>query len=342
MRKPEGNAEAGWYDHPTEDGYEKYWNGKFWSTKVRKFGEEGPLEIPADQKYLGRFLFRYPVKRDGAFIAYLGTVALGIFYGFSQEVSSGDGLAIVIVALLGALVTVPWIYILFLLFLIPRRFIDKKRGLQKFELVSNAGDEIQVNSKQSKRAVTVVGGILVISLLIFSGIRATSKSEGDKFYEEQQRISAITAEWNQEAAKLVTLIQDISNGNVGIGEAQERAAVLNATLSPILTRLRDECSDVPNVPISGEGQERAILLSWKMLSVLCDVTPQQYIETIAVYKAQISETSTQADIEYHLAQLKALGERKIAAAIEAIDAISPYATEGERESLKRLRTTLGL
>ncbi len=342
MRKPEGNAEAGWYDHPTEDGYEKYWNGKFWSTKVRKFGEEGPLEIPADQKYLGRFLFRYPVKRDGAFIAYLGTVALGIFYGFSQEVSSGDGLAIVIVALLGALVTVPWVYILFLLFLIPRRFIDKKRGLQKFELVSNAGDEIQVNSKQSKRAVTVVGGILVISLLIFSGIRATSKSEGDKFYEEQQRISAITAEWNQEAAKLVTLIQDISNGNVGIGEAQERAAVLNATLSPILTRLRDECSDVPNVPISGEGQERAILLSWKMLSVLCDVTPQQYIETIAVYKAQISETSTQADIEYHLAQLKALGERKIAAAIEAIDAISPYATEGERESLKRLRTTLGL
>jgi hypothetical protein len=298
MRKPEGNAEAGWYDHPTEDGYEKYWNGKFWSTKVRKFGEEGPLEIPADQKYLGRFLFRYPVKRDGAFIAYLGTVALGIFYGFSQEVSSGDGLAIVIVALLGALVTVPWVYILFLLFLIPRRFIDKKRGLQKFELVSNAGDEIQVNSKQSKRAVTVVGGILVISLLIFSGIRATSKSEGDKFYEEQQRISAITAEWNQEAAKLVTLIQDISNGNVGIGEAQERAAVLNATLSPILTRLRDECSDVPNVPISGEGQERAILLSWKMLSVLCDVTPQQYIETIAVYKAQISETSTQRYLSF--------------------------------------------
>lgn len=342
MRKPEGKAEAGWYDHPTENGYEKYWNGKFWTKKNRLFGEEGPIAIPADQKYLGRLLFRYPIKSDGAFIAYLITVAIGIFYGLSQEISSGDGLAIIVVALLGALVTVPWIYILFLVFLVPRRIIDKKRGLQKFELVSNAGDQVQVNAKESKRAVTVVGGILVISLLIFSGIRATSKSEGDKFYEEQQRISIITAEWNQEAAKLVTLIQDISNGNVGVGEAQERATVLNATLSPILTRLRDECSDVPNEPISGEGQERAILLSWKMLSTVCDVTPQQYIETLAIYKAQISETSTQADIDYHVAQLNALGERKKAAAIEAIDAISPYATAGERESLQRLRATLGL
>lgn len=342
MQKPEGKAEAGWYDHPTENGYEKYWNGKFWTTKYRLIGEEGPIAIPADQKYLGRLLFRYPIKSDGAFIAYLITVAIGIFYGFSQEISSGDGLAIIIVGFFGALVTVPWIYILFLVFLVPRRIIDKKRGLQKFELVSNAGDQVQVSAKESKRAVTVVGGLLVLSLLIFSGFRATSKSEGDKFYEEQQRISAITAEWNQEAAKLVTLIQDISNGVVGVGEAQERAAVLNATLSPILTRLRDECSDVPIEPISGEGQERAILLSWKMLSVVCDVTPQQYIETLAVYKAQISETSTQADIDYHVAQLKALGERKIAAAIEAIDAISPYATAGERESLQRLRATLGL
>lgn len=342
MRKPEGKAEAGWYDHPTENGYEKYWNGKFWTKKSRLFGEEGPIAIPADQKYLGRLLFRYPIKNDGAFIAYLITVAIGIFYGFSQEISSGDGLAIIAIALFGALVTVPWIYILFLVFLVPRRIIDKKRGLQKFELVSNAGDQVQVNIKKSKRAVTVVGGILVISLLIFSGIRATSKSEGDKFYEEQQRISVITAEWNQEAAKLVTLIQDISNGVVGVGEAQERATVLNATLSPILTRLRDECSDVPNEPISGEGQERAILLSWKMLTAVCDLTPQQYIETLAIYKAQISETSTQADIDYHIAQLNALGERKKAAAIQAIDAISPYATAGERESLQRLRATLGL
>lgn len=342
MRKPEGKAEAGWYDDPTGDGFEKYWNGLFWTKKVRKFGEDGPIALPAGQKYLGRLLFRYPLGSDGAFIAYLVTVALGIFYGFNQEISSGDGFAIIVVALFGALITIPWVYILFLVFLLPRRIVDKKRGLQKFELVSNAGEEIQVNGKQSRRAVTVVCGILVVSLLIFSGIRATSKSEGDKFYEEQQRISVITAEWNQEAAKLVTLIQDISNGVVGVGEAQERATVLNATLSPILTRLRDECSDVPNKPISGEGQERAILLSWKMLTAVCDVTPQQYIETVAIYKAQISETSTQADIDYHVGQLNALGERKKAAAIEAIDAISPYATAGERESLQRLRATLGL
>ncbi len=42
MKKPEGFPEAGWYDHPTEDGFEKYWNGKFWTKKTRVIGEVVP------------------------------------------------------------------------------------------------------------------------------------------------------------------------------------------------------------------------------------------------------------------------------------------------------------
>ena len=342
MQKPEGKAEAGWYDHPTENGYEKYWNGKFWTKKNRLFGEEGPIAIPADQKYLGRLLFRYPIGSDGAFIAYLITVALGTFYILKQEVSSGFDLALIINALLGSVLTIPWVFILFLIYLVPRRIVDKKRGMQRYIHESDAGIEIKENGKQSKKVLTIVGVVLILSLLISVGLRTTSKSEGDKFFEEEQRISAIVGEWNQEVAPFVTLIQGISNGSIGVGEAVEKATALNSTLGPILIRLGDECSDVPNEPITRQGQERAFQLSWKMLSVACEVIPQQYTETLAIYKAQISETSTQGDIDYHVAQLTALGERKKSAAIEALDAISPYATEGQLENIKRMKALLGL
>ena len=33
MKKPDGKAEAGWYDAPEIDGYLQYWNGKFWTKK---------------------------------------------------------------------------------------------------------------------------------------------------------------------------------------------------------------------------------------------------------------------------------------------------------------------
>ena len=342
MQKPEGKAEAGWYDHPTENGYEKYWNGKFWTKKYRLLGEEGPVAIPADQKYLGRLLFRYPIGSDGAFIGYLITVALGVFYILKQEVSSGFDLALLINALLGSVLTIPWVYIFFLLYLVPRRIVDNKRGLQKYIQVGEIDADSKETGNQSKKTFVIVGVVLIMSLLISVGLRTTSKSAGDKFFEEEQRISAIMGEWNQEVAAMVTLIQGISSGSIGIGEAQERAAALNSTLAPILIRLSNECSDVPNEPITGQGQERAIQLSWKMLSVACEVIPQQYTETLAIYKAQISETSTQQDIDYHVAQLTALGEKKKAAAIEALDAISPYATAGERENLKRMKALLGL
>jgi len=342
MEKPEGKAEAGWYDHPQFEGYEKYWNGKFWTKKNRLVGEEGPTAIPKDVKYLGRFLFISPIRSDGAFIGYLITVALGIFSALIQEVSRGVDLELIIVTLLGSFVTIPWIYLLFLLYLIPRRIVDKKRGMQRFTQETEAGVVTEENSKQSKKAFTVVGVILILLLLISVGLRTTSKSEEDKFFEEEQRISAIVSEWNQEVAPFVTLIQGLSNGSIGVGEAVERATALNSTLGPILIRLGDECSDVPNEPITGQSQERAIQLSWKMLSVVCTVIPQQYTETLAIYSAQISETSTQEDIDYHVAQLTALGERKKSAAIEALDAISPYATEGELENIKRMKALLGL
>jgi hypothetical protein len=77
VKKPNGKAEAGWYDAPEIDGYLQYWNGKFWTkNKQIKDGSEN-LEIPPDYE-LGKLLFRSPIMSDGIFITYLDTVILHI------------------------------------------------------------------------------------------------------------------------------------------------------------------------------------------------------------------------------------------------------------------------
>lgn len=56
MKRFSRKANPGWYDHPTIEGLEKYWNGKFWSKSVRKAGDISVVAIEPDKKYLGRFL----------------------------------------------------------------------------------------------------------------------------------------------------------------------------------------------------------------------------------------------------------------------------------------------
>ena len=340
MIKPLGKAEAGWYEHPEVDGYEKYWDGKSWSKYDRLVGEEGPIVFPANVKHLGEFLFRRPFGSDGAFIAYIIVSALSIISHLVQESKNNLNSFGQFAALTGSILIFIWVYIIFLIYLVPRRIVDKKRGLQKYIQESKINGDIKETGNKSKKVFAIVGVVVFLATFAFLGLKQVSKSDGDIWFEEEQRISAIMGEWNQGIAPFVTLIQEISSGQISIVEAQEKAAPLNSTAGRILIRLSDECSDVPNEPITGQGQERAFQLMWKMLRVACDVIPQQYTETLAIYKAQISATSTQEDIDYHVAQLAALGERKKSAAIEALDAMSPFATAGELENLKRMRALL--
>ena len=46
MRKPQGNATAGWYDHPSKPELFQYWNGKYWTDDVRSPGQELPIDVP--------------------------------------------------------------------------------------------------------------------------------------------------------------------------------------------------------------------------------------------------------------------------------------------------------
>ena len=293
-----------------------------------------------------KFLFDTPVTKDWMFYVFLVFLASNIVNGL-QNVNSSGGLSTSQFGIVSGLIDgafrvfLAWFPIIPMIYTIRKQIRKKKPGFQE-QIQETVVDISDVETPNNRRKVILFASVLLVgAILLSSSFRGTSTSEGDRFFEEQQRISQITAEWNREARPLMTLIQGISDGSIGVTEAQQTATDLQSRLSPILMKLGAECSDVPNESVTGQGEERAIQLSWKMLFVLCEVTPQQYAETLSIYKAQISTTSTQQDIDYHVAQLNALGERKKDAAREALDAFAPYASPSELEKIEQMRASLG-
>lgn len=293
-----------------------------------------------------RFLFDTPVTRDWMFYVFLVFLAANLVNGI-QNVNSSGGLSTSSFGIVSGLIDgafrvfLSWFPIIPIIYVIRKEIRKKTRGVQEQSHEPEIDNANAESPNKKRKAILVVGTILFVAIVFSTGLQGTDTSEEERFFEEQKRISQITAEWNREAAPLITLIQEISDGRVDSTEAQVTAAELQSRLSPILMKLGAECSDVPNEEITGQGEERAIQLSWKMLFVLCEVTPQQYTETLSIYKAQISTTSTQQDIDYHVAQLNALGERKKDAAREALDALAPYASASELENIERMRALLG-
>jgi hypothetical protein len=138
VKKPNGKAEAGWYDAPEIDGYLQYWNGKYWTKKKQpKDGHEN-LDITPEYE-LGKFYFRKPYFSDNAF---MGWVVVNFFMTISRlanNVNNGElnvsstfsivsGLAD---AVIGTLLTAFFIWIFFLAYLVPRRIKDNKKKKRK-------------------------------------------------------------------------------------------------------------------------------------------------------------------------------------------------------------------
>jgi hypothetical protein len=135
MKKPKGKAPAGWYDAPEIAGLEQYWNGKSWASTKRNPGDE---DVEAPPPYgvfnLGRFLFRKPYFQDNVFITF---ISINVFLAFSRVVSNSqndgfhtsDGAIYTGIgdAIIGTLVIGLFVWIFFLIYLIPRRIKDRKK-----------------------------------------------------------------------------------------------------------------------------------------------------------------------------------------------------------------------
>jgi|GEM_PF-3938496 len=344
MKKPDGKAEAGWYDAPEIDGYLQYWNGKFWTkNKQIKDGSEN-LEIPPDYE-LGKLLFRSPIMSDGIFITYLIIVGITFSYLVVDYFKFTSGLITVLLLIPASIVTLIWIYVIFLLVLIPRRIFDKKRGITKSvagknkdTTVADNSSTVQAKYKNRNRYLFAISAtIVVIPIVVLSNSKSLNQNEGDKYFEVEQRISKVIGEWNVAATPISEAVQLISNGQMDAAQARQIASDTSSKFAVIHNKLYDECSSIPKYDLNSTGFEFAIAKAYDAIKVSCDLLPQESVEILSLVKAQISETGTQADVDYHQTEIAIIIEKRRTAMLESLDAMEPYLNEAQKQTIQRLR-----
>jgi hypothetical protein len=344
MKKPDGKAEAGWYDAPELDGYLQYWNGKFWTKKKQIKDGFQNLEIPPDYE-LGLFLFRRPIMSDGIFIAYFIISGITFLYLVIDYLKFTTGLIAVLLLIPASIVTLIWIYIIFLLVLIPRRIFDKKRGITKSMADKNKDTKLSDSDSiesgkfknRNKYLFAICAAIVVILIVVLASSKSSYENEGDEYFEVEQRISKVIGEWNVAATPISEAIQLISNGQMDAAQARQIASDTSSKFAVIHNKLYDECSSIPMYDLNSTGFEFAIAKAYDAIKVSCDLLPQESVEILSLVEAQISETGTQADVDYHQNEIAVIIEKRRAAMIESLDAMEPFLSESQKETIQRLR-----
>jgi hypothetical protein len=348
MKKPEGKAEAGWYDAPEIEGYLQYWNGKYW-TKHKQI-KDGFEDIKSEpKKSLGKFLFRHPIMEDGVFIAYLVISGITFVYLVIDYFEFTSGLTALLLIIIGTLVTSIWIYVIFLLVLIPRRIFDRRKGLTKYVKAYSKNSDVKTEDtvdkpefQSRKRYLVVIGTVLVLALIALLSVSGKNnfEREADNFFNKQQEISPILNEWNKESSLLLGVIQKNSSGEFNYPEAMYALNDVTGRISPVLASLREECTDVPVKSLNQTGEAQAAALAWNMLRVTCDLVPLQFTEYLSIFNAQVSEDKTQADIDFHVQRLTDFGNQRKQAAVQAINELEKYASGSQLEQIQSLKNLL--
>ena len=330
MKKPEGMAEPGWYDDPEISGNERYWNGKFWEKATRKSGDETVSPIPLGDFRLGWFLFRYPLNRDKAFVSYSLILLLSLISGIASEFSSGTRanlipyMAITLIPLMAA-----YIYLFFLPYLLIRRKRDKNKGI-------SPAQKNQSGLKLSPK-IFIGGAVGIIFLLIAIGsYTSSSESKIEYFTVKQKEISEILRNYNAEAAVAVGVVREVSDRTITTGDAIAKFGAATSKVTPILSQLREVCFEIDFPPAEGNDEEIAIAKAMNMLKVACEITPEQFVVLVDIFKSQIDAESTQADLDTLSAKLEALNRQKIVATKNGVEAILPYASDAEAKLLQSL------
>lgn len=352
MKKPEEFAGPGWYESPDTEGAEQYWNGKRWKKESRMTNKSGESNyLPVDFQ-LGRFLFRKPYLSDWAFILLAGWVAFLSIARFQELRTSGGlhtgsgalitGVGDAVIRLVGSF----WIFwVISLLWLIPRRRID----IRKLAPIMSS-DEIDLNKiemvqnlpwyKRNKKLVFAVIAVAVVGALMLAGSPNGSSDPfskyADTFLSEEQSIGSSVQDWNKEMISVSSVITGISNGKLTAENAAYQMAVALPKVQAVQHELGAKCENLPQ-PLQDSGTRSvAVNTMFNMLRVTCDVLPQVWIEALALYKAQISPTSTQADLSYHSGQIDELISRRKAAVTAGINAMKPYLNASQLEAANRM------
>lgn len=189
-----------------------------------------------------------------------------------------------------------------------------------------------------KVILPIMLGILVISVLY--NFFFPPSSEGDKYFEIEQRISAVVKDWNVAATPVSEAIRGISDGSIGSAKARGIVGEASSQFAVITNRLDDACKSIPSHDVNASGQEGAFAKSYDALQVTCDLLPQESTELILLVTEQISPVGTQAKIDYHASQISLIVEKRRKAVLDSLDAMTPYLSDAQKANVERMRTVL--
>ena len=297
-----------------------------------------------------KFLFDKPVTKDWLFWVF---VTLGALSGIAalQRVNESGGVNTSTFSLVSGTIDALFVifstYILVIPIYLIRRFIRKKNKVEadssedSSQLVDDANkvETSGVPTTKSKKPLIFVG-VAVLALFLIGSIGGDSSSEGDRYFEIQQNVSAVVNDWNVAATPVAEAISAITDGSMGAAEARGVIGEASSKFAVITNQLDDACASIPSYDVNASGQDGAIAKAYDALQVTCDLLPQQSTEVLLLVNEQISPEGTQARIDYHANQISIIVEKKKKAVLDSLEALMPYLTDAQKANAERMREVL--
>jgi hypothetical protein len=297
-----------------------------------------------------KFLFDKPVTKDWLFWVF---VTLGALNGIAalQRVNEGGGVNTSTFSLVSGTIDALFVifstYILVIPIYLIRRFIRNKNKVEadssvdSSQLVNDANrvDTSGAPKKKSKKPLILVG-VAVLVLFLIGSIGGDSSSEGDRYFEIQQNVSAVVNDWNVAATPLAEAITAISEGSMGAADARGVIGEASSKFAVIANQLDDACASIPSYDVNASGEDGAIAKAYDALQVTCNLLPQQSTEALLLVNEQISPEGTQERIDYHASQISIIAEKRKQAVLDSLDALIPFLTDAQKANAERMREAL--
>jgi hypothetical protein len=297
-----------------------------------------------------KFLFDNPVTRDWLFWLFVAFASLnGI--GSIQRVNQSGGVNTSTLSLVSgsidALFGVFSSYILIVPIYFVRKYIRKRKNLENPSSEEQSSMNVEATealpdtkTTKSKRMPALIIGALVLVVAIVRFSSGNSASEGDKYFEIEQSISAVVKDWNLAATPVSQAVRGISDGTMGSQDALIIVTRASSQFAVISNRLDDACGTIPTYDVNASGQEGAFAKSYDALQVTCDLLPQESTELLLLVNEQISPVGTQAKIDYHANQISLIVQKRKKAILDSFDAMMPYLSDAQKANIDRMRSVL--
>jgi hypothetical protein len=288
---------------------------------VEHMSDEAPFaHLPA--KHLGKFLYRKPYFRDRVFM-----IDLSIFSFFtinemiikflrndSQSIVSATRLRAVLVLVPGIFGLCLMIWLISLIWLIPRRRKDSR--FNQTLLTNESGTDIQILAKKgslAKKTFYWVGVIAVIALVLNLTENLAKPDPLQQLMTAFHEIVTQGKQVNQDEIPVLNLNQGLSNGSITTTDGLSQVLKLGSIVGNDLSGLDSACARVPSSLAGTSPKDTFINNGVDALNTLCTTVVGEYYELVALIQEQLSAAPNQAKMDEHIATMKQYDAQQIAA-----------------------------